>query len=393
MTDVQATSPRRRVLLAITAYNGRDFLERTLRSALRIDTTAADLEIVVFDDASPEEGFGEWLGGLCDSLGVGYYRSPRNLGIVRNVNLGLLYGRESEHDFVIISNSDVIYPENLLTGMIAVADSDDTIGSVTAWSNNVSVYSLPNEDPERLLADQGAVDLVSRALNDHYGAAAVDVPAGISFCILIPRRVLLDVGLMDPVFGRGYCEETDWTLRSKARGYRIAMSPGVFVYHAGQGSTLAAGLISEGTTTVPANEAIIGMRYPLFRGQVQAFLNSSTLHELYLWGASVIIRAAARQSGYRVDVGGLPRQGESDDAVRVTIDVTGVTGNPVARFRGFSVSIGHAELRGLDAVVAFFEGQEPLEVVVHDAGPARSAILRRAEGVRVLDQVAYPERV
>jgi GT2 family glycosyltransferase len=386
-------APRRRVLLAITAYNGRDFLERTLRSALRIDTTVADLEIVVFDDASPEEGFGEWLEGLCGSLGVGYYRTPRNLGIVRNVNLGLLYARDQEHDFVIISNSDVIYPENLLTGMIAVADSDETIGSVTAWSNNVSVYSLPNDQPDRLLADQETVDLVSHALNDHYGAAAVDVPAGISFCILIPQRVLHEVGLMDPVFGRGYCEETDWTLRSKARGYRVAMSPGVFVYHAGQGSTLAAGLISEGTTTVPANEAIIGMRYPLFRGQVQAFLNSSTLSELSLWGTSVILRKAARERGYRVDVGGLPRLNESDDDVRVTIDVTGVTGSPVARFRGFSASIEHPELRGLDAIVAFFEDQQPREVVMHDAGPARTELLRLAGGAPVVDHVAYPERV
>jgi GT2 family glycosyltransferase len=393
VTATPAAGSRRRVLLAITAYNGRDFLERTLQSALRIDTTAADLEIVVFDDASPEEGFGEWLEGVCSSLGVGYYRTPRNLGIVRNVNLGLLYGRDSEHDFVIVSNSDVIYPENLLTGMIAVADSDETVGSVTAWSNNVSVYSLPNEQPDRLLADQETVDLVSSALNAHYGTAVVDVPAGISFCILIPRRVLQEVGLMDPVFGRGYCEETDWTLRSKARGYRIAMSPGVFVYHAGQGSTLAAGLLSEGHTTVPANEAIIGMRYPLFRGQVQAFLNSSTLHELYLWGASVIIREAAKQRGYRVDVGGLPRQGDSDDDVRVTIDVTGVTGSPVARFRGFSVSTGHPELRGLDAVVAFFHDQQPREVVMHDAGPGRAELVRQAEGVRLVDHVAYPERV
>jgi hypothetical protein len=205
--------------------------------------------------------------------------------------------------------------------------------------------------------------------------------------------VLHEVGLMDPVFGRGYCEETDWTLRSKARGYRVAMSPGVFVYHAGQGSTLAAGLISEGTTTVPANEAIIGMRYPLFRGQVQAFLNSSTLSELSLWGTSVILRKAARERGYRVDVGGLPRLNESDDDVRVTIDVTGVTGSPVARFRGFSASIEHPELRGLDAIVAFFEDQQPREVVMHDAGPARTELLRLAGGAPVVDHVAYPERV
>jgi hypothetical protein len=77
----------------------------------------------------------------------------------------------------------------------------------------------------------------------------------------------------------------------------------------------------------------------------------------------------------------------------VTIDVTGVTGSPVARFRGFSASIEHPELRGLDAIVAFFEDQQPREVVMHDAGPARTELLRLAGGAPVVDHVAYPERV
>lgn len=385
-------SDRRRVLLAITAYNGREFFERTLESARHIDTSAADLEIAVFDDASPEPGFGEWLAELCAKYDVAYYRTPRNLGIVRNVNLGLLYGRDQEHDFVIVSNSDVVYPENYLSGLLAVADSDETIGSVTAWSNNVSVYSLPNDNPDELLPQQNVVDEVSRALGAHFGAAAVDVPAGISFSILIPRRVLLEVGLMDPVFGRGYCEETDWTLRSKAGGYRIVLAPGVFVYHAGRGSTLAAGLLGEGESTVPANEAIIGLRYPLFRGQVEAFLNSSTLDELHLWGASVIIQSAARQRGYRVDVGSLPRTAGAVDEVRVSMNVQG-TGTPVAHYRGFSNALIGAGAADLDAVVAFFGGQEPDEVVLHEAGSRGASSLRNREGVRVVDRVTYPERV
>jgi GT2 family glycosyltransferase len=386
------TAPRRRVFLAITAYNGREFLERTLRSAKQIDTSVADLEIGVFDDASPEPGFAEWLEATCAEYGVNYYRTPRNLGIVRNVNLGLIYARDGGHDFAIVSNSDVVYPKNLLTGLIAVADSDDKIGSVTAWSNNVSVYSLPNDNPDEMLTEQDVVNEVSEALNVNYGTAAVDIPAGISFCLLIPRRVLLDVGLMDPVFGRGYCEETDWTLRSKSRGYRITLAPGVFTYHAGQGSTLAAGLLTAGETTVPANEAIVGMRYPLFRGQVQAFLNSTILNELHLWGASAIIVGAARTRGYRVDIGSLAREGAFDDEVRVTMDVSGV-GTPVARYRGFSAPVIGSGKTGLDAIVGFFDGLEPTEVLLHEAGPARDVLLQSRGGVRVVDHVTYPERV
>ena len=145
-------------------------------------------------------------------------------------------------------------------------------------------------------------------------------------------------------------------------------------------------------TTVPANEAIIDLRYPLFRGQVQAFLNSTILNELHLWGASAVIVGEARQER-------LPRRrrlarprGASDDEVRVTMDVSGV-GTPVARFRGFSAPVIGSGTTGLDAIVAFFDGIEPTEVLLHEAGPARDVLLQTRGGVRVVDHVTYPERV
>jgi hypothetical protein len=125
---------------------------------------------------------------------------------------------------------------------------------------------------------------------------------------------------------------------------------------------------------------------------VQAFLNSSILNELHLWGASAIIVGAARKGGYRVDIGSLAREGASDDEVRVTMDVSGV-GTPVARYRGFSVPVIGSGNTGLDSVVAFFDGIEPTEVLLHEAGPARDVLLQNRGGVRVVDHVTYPERV
>ncbi len=40
-----------------------------------------------------------------------YYCTPRNLGIPRNVSLGMLTAVKRGYDYVVISNSDVLYPE------------------------------------------------------------------------------------------------------------------------------------------------------------------------------------------------------------------------------------------------------------------------------------------
>jgi hypothetical protein len=123
------------------------------------------------------------------------------------------------------------------------------------------------------------------------------------------------------------------------------------------------------------------------------------LAELHLQGARAVIQGAARERGYRVDVGSLPRRNAGDHDVRVLVDATGVSETPVAQFRGFSASVPlltpvmHSAEAGLDAVAAFFDGQAPQEVVLHEPGPARAALLRQSDGVRVLDAVAYPERV
>ena len=252
-----------------------------------------EIDILVLDDASPEPGFSEEVEAVCAELGISYYLSPRNLGIPRNVNLALLWALEDAYDYVLVANSDVIFCQRLSDLMVDVARTDPTIGSVTAWSNNVSVYSLPNADPDRFLNDQNIVDWFAQSLYGNFGSAAVDIPAGISFCILIPTEVVRRVGLMDPVYGRGYCEETDWSLRSKSLGYRVALAPSCFVYHRGQVSNIAAGLLPAGHSTVPENEDIIDLRYPFFRSQVSAFINSDILTSLHDEAAAKLMRDAA----------------------------------------------------------------------------------------------------
>jgi GT2 family glycosyltransferase len=377
---------RPRVLLAVTVYNGWAFVPRCLRSGKELSTESADIEVLALDDASPEPGFSEKLAEVCRELGVHYYRTPRNLGIVRNVNLGLLAAVEGGFDYVIISNSDVIYSRRMVDEMLATAHSDPRIGSVTAWSNNVSIYSIPNVNPDQFLASQETVDWVSASLSGVYRGSAVDIPAGISFAILMPTSSVRKVGLMDPVFGRGYCEETDWSLRSLALGYRLVLAPAAFVYHQGRGSTIAAGMVSGGHTTVPANEAIIDFRYPLFREQVDGFIKSGILNKLHEDSCARIIRDAGQQFGYDIQFGALQPKASSN---RVKVAWTVKRGKPQvqATFLGFVCDIPSSASEPYDSIRAFFTappvamgGDRPLDL---DPGATASAPLRPTYPARV----------
>ena len=59
---------------------------------------------------------------------------------------------------------------------------------------------------------------------------------------------------------------------------------------------------------MPANEAIIDLRYPQFRSQVAAFSSSGLLEEMHTNVIKKILSEGGRQFGYRVDFGWVARK-------------------------------------------------------------------------------------
>ena len=219
----------------------------------------------------------------------------------------------------------------------------------------------------------------------------MDIPAGISFSIIVPIEVVKDVGVMDPIFGRGYCEETDWSLRSLAAGYRIGLAPGTFVYHQGRGSNLDAGLVSHDHTTVPENEAVIDLRYPLFRTQVDAFASSGVLTRAHKDAAEAIIRTTGREFGYSVQIGWLPPVAGRTDIVQVQVAPDG-RAEVRMHTMGFEATI---ELGGIDlaAELRQYFGMDPVEVNLTERGTAAAAFAS-AFGAGVTSRSGnYPSRV
>ena len=405
------------MLVALLVYNGRSFVPRTLESLAALRSAARqsgrnDVEIVVFDDASPEPGWSETLRELCVSHDFGYYCSPRNLGIPRNMSLALLYGQASNHDFVLLLNSDVVVASNLVDAMIAAADDPEVAGenasshpagrvaSVTAWSNNASIFSLPNDDADRFLADQYVVDRVASSLASEFTDQPAELPVGMGFCISVAVDAVRAIGVMDPVFGRGYCEEVDWCCRASAASWRHVLATNTFVYHMGSATTRLAGLLAPGEQTVQVNEAIIDDRYPDYRRRVAAWEDAGGLLDVVSRGLRRLVTEAARVRGYRLDATWLPKNpndaygGGLEDLVQMQVSPDGAAPLLQGYVDGFRTEIPVGP-EGILAAVGAVVGVAPAEVRISDHGSVASQLEDGATlaGVKVARVIRYPERV
>lgn len=387
------TLPRPRVLLAILVYGGSDVVPACLQSAAGLRAGPNRLDVLVLDDCSPDEAWSLDLERMCAGLDIGYYRSPRNIGIPRNMNLAMLRARAAGYDHVIIANSDVVFPLNLATVLVGVAEANPGAGSVTAWSNNVSIFSLHSQD-RTSLAQQDVVDWISYRLEGEFGTTAADIPTAVGFCMLIPTPVATRVGLFDPVFGRGYCEEVDWSRRAKALGFRNLLAPATFVFHHGGASTRAAGvLVGDGTTTVAAHERIVDFRHRGYRAEVEEFARSAPLAPLVERASRTIVLGAARRWGYRVEATATGASAGAGVPFLVLPDAPHLVAT--GHYGGFATDVTVAD--GADPATELIAaiGRVPDGITIRDRGrnSERLAAAAWGAGVTVEDRHAYPQRV
>lgn len=381
-----------RVLLSILVYGGSDVVPACLQSAAGLRAGPNRVDVLVLDDCSPDEAWAADLARTCAALDIGYYRSPRNIGIPRSMNLALLRARSGGYDHVIIANSDVVFPLNLATVLVRVAEENPDAGSVTAWSNNVSIFSLPSAD-RSTLAQQDVVDWISYQLEAEFGSTAAEIPTAVGFCMLVPTPVATRVGLFDPVFGRGYCEEVDWAQRAKALGYRNLLAPAGFVFHYGGASTRVAGLlVGDGTTTVAAHERIIDFRHPRYRAEVDTYERTAPLAALVARGSRAIVTAAARRWGYRVEATSFGAGAGAGVPFLVFPDTPDLVAT--GHYCGFATDIPVPAGADPAAALAAALGRPPGSVTILDRGRNSDRLAAAwGGGVTVEDRHSYPEKV
>lgn len=253
------------VEIIVPVYGNLPLVRRCLQSVLA-SAGAAHWHLTVLDDASPDAETRAWLGEWAQAhpehtvlLGA------TNVGFVATVNRGMrLAGRRD----VVLLNSDTEVAGDWLDRLRAAAHGAERVASVTPFSNNATICSLPRfceDNPLPAGHNTASVhDAVSRLLHGR----TVDIPTAVGFCMYIRRDCLDEIGEFDAQhFGLGYGEENDFCMRAGARGWRHLHALDVFVYHQGGAS------FSERRFALQQNalKALLAL-HPDYEDRVRAFV-------------------------------------------------------------------------------------------------------------------------
>ncbi len=206
--------------IVIPVFNRLDMTQQCV-SALRRHTDVP-YEIIVVDNGSTD-GSGAWA--IREGLRV--VSNMENRGFPAACNQGMLAGRDSQ--YIVLLNNDVIVPPGWLSRLISHAEKDSRVGLVGPSTNFACSRQQVETEYSSFEEFLAFAEQVAATANGQ----ATEVVRLIGLCLLIPRRILQQVGLLDERFGIGMYEDDDYSVRARVAGYRLLWARDVFVHHAG----------------------------------------------------------------------------------------------------------------------------------------------------------------
>lgn len=188
--------------------------------------------LLVINDCGPDDALNSELERLSDLGLFDYVVNDDNSGFVQTCNRGILEF-SGDRDIVLL-NSDAFVPYGWFDRLVAHADCDPSIATVTPLSNNATICSYPFTDADNTQALEltpAALDTLAAAANPGMN---VETPTGVGFCFYMTRRAISEIGGLDPVaFKLGYGEENDFCMRALEAGYKNVVAQDIFVFHVG----------------------------------------------------------------------------------------------------------------------------------------------------------------
>ena len=238
LSDIDARPGKLPVSIVVVNYNAGPLLAECVRTALPQAS-----EILVIDNASSDSSIDVCAREFTDEPQLEIFRNKTNLGFAAACNLGF---SQAKGEFVLFLNPDCRLDEGAILELLRALQADAARGMVggllvnpdgseqgggrravpTPWRSFVRAFGLSRfaERWPKLFFD---FHLHKQPLPDR----PIEVEAISGACMLVKREAVVDVGLWD----EGYflhCEDLDWCMRFRQKGWKIMFVPSARVTHA-----------------------------------------------------------------------------------------------------------------------------------------------------------------
>jgi GT2 family glycosyltransferase len=190
--------------------------------------TYPQLSVIVVDNGSTDDSVTRIRAAHPDTL---LLESGKNLGFAGGNNLGIRYALAHGAEYLWLLNNDTKPDPDALTALVAKALTDKAIGAVSS----ICYYA---DAPSTVEAWAGArVNLwIGYGRNTTVPHRDDWFHSLNGTSMLVARTAIADAGLLDEGFFL-YWEDTEFCLRLRKRGWRIAAAPGSRVLHTVNAST------------------------------------------------------------------------------------------------------------------------------------------------------------
>ncbi|MEE3343284.1 MAG: glycosyltransferase [Bacilli bacterium] len=215
--------------IIIPVYNAYDSLVECVNSVIE-NTDLNNNGLILINDKSTDNKIQSYLKKIekkYKEKNIKVINNEENLGFVGTVNKGM---KLSTND-VLLLNSDTVVGKKWLEKISECAYSQKNVATVTPFSNNATLVSIPNL-LEKNEIDDIDIDYYNKIFEKNSNGNFPEIPTGHGFCLFIKREVLKIVGYFDDkTFGKGYGEENDFCYRCLDYGYRHLLCDNTIVYH------------------------------------------------------------------------------------------------------------------------------------------------------------------
>jgi GT2 family glycosyltransferase len=215
------------VAVVVLSWNGREDTLACLRSLAALD--APEPLVIVVDNGSSD--------GTADAVreafpGVELIETGANLGFAGGNNAGITRALERGASHLLVLNNDIEVDPGFVNALVEEAARRPDAGALCS--------TILFADPPGLIWFAGAsFDPHSgyngrqrgyREPDDGRYGEVVETDRACGAAMLVPRAVLEAVGLFAEEFFL-YVEDTDWSLRARAAGYKLYVVPASKVRH------------------------------------------------------------------------------------------------------------------------------------------------------------------